>query len=392
MVRNRIVISFVFFLLIFISTTAFGQSLKELTAQNQKVFLMVSNPDSVSNFYETSFSYLQKNGYWKISDSISDADFVLVLTGFNIKLNGYPHFECYSKIYDKEMNFIYRGDFLWKSGTIWDTYDIFFTRTIKSIINSLPKELSSAKPSKTSVYEAATKVKEYKLSNKKKNEFDRNIEQAYEAINYKQSSKAIGYLTKCIKILPDRYDLYKLRAFLNLEMDHGKGAMSDLKIYMENIPTDPDIDAYWQMARYQRSERNEKMVRNWTAVTAGLQVVNTALIQMNNNTNTTIKPTAGPSNTNQKVHSSTSKLGCAACNSSMENSNFNFRTMKGDGKCWSCDSSGRKKSCVGISKRGVAEFGLSGKCDDSDCIKNNHKCKDCGGTNVCPKCKGTGYD
>lgn len=104
------VINMLLFLLFSFSASIEAQKykLRDLTKTDKKVFFVVENPDSVEMFYETALKYLKKLGRWKIVQSMSDADFVLLIKGFNIEISGYAHFECYPQIFDNKMNFIYR--------------------------------------------------------------------------------------------------------------------------------------------------------------------------------------------------------------------------------------------------------------------------------------------
>lgn len=257
--------------------------LKKLTQKNQKVYLGVENMDSVDYFYDIASKHMKNLGRWKISQTISDADFVIILKGFNIKISGYPHFECYAKVFDNKMNFIYRGNFIYKSGSIWDTYETFMDKTIKKVIYTLPTELSRGNISKTSIYYTSRK-KSRMLGNFYEITFNKNYKLAMDKIRDGQNKDAIKYLSKCIIADPSRMDLYKQRAILYIELEDGKKVMTNLKHYAKSNPLDSDIDICWQMGRYIKSERDVRVINRSLAIVSALNSFNMVLSQYNNTT------------------------------------------------------------------------------------------------------------
>lgn len=357
------VINMLLFLLFSFSASIEAQKykLRDLTKTDKKVFFVVENPDSVEMFYETALKYLKKLGRWKIVQSMSDADFVLLIKGFNIEISGYAHFECYPQIFDNKMNFIYRGDFVYKSGTIWDNYDLFFDKTLKSVINRLPLQLMDGKISNVSIYYLGKlDEKNKEMSSTSRKYYEKNYKLALEAMEYSQINKAVDYLTKCIMNNPLRHDLYKQRALLYLEIDKGGKALSDLKRYAKYEPLDPDIDIFWQIARYEKSESDVKKIKRSLAAIAVLNAINQGLTQFNSSFTTssfTNDYSAGSSGTT----TSTNREKCIYCNE------------------------------TGISPvaKSVVSFASGGE----------HWCKDCkkmvsdshGYHDKCPSCGGKGY-
>lgn len=254
--------------------------LKQLTQKDQKIYLGVENPDSVDNFDDTAFKYMKELGRWRIVDNVGDADFVVILKGFNIKISGFPHFECYVKVFDNKMNFIYRGDFTFKSGMVGETFQTLFKRTINNVISTLPNCLSKGEISKMSIYYKATD-KPKVLNESQELKFGENYVLALRAIKDGQNPKVIDYLSKCIDIDGSHEELYKQRAMIYLEMDKGVLALKDLGHYVKERPLDADIDVCWQIGRYQKSERDERIIRRSMVVMNAFNAANAAFIQLN---------------------------------------------------------------------------------------------------------------
>ena len=125
-----------------------------------------------------------------------------------------------------------------------------------------------------------------------------------------------------------------------------------------------------------------------------LNVVNDVLLELNsnqptspsyNNSSTTTKSNSSsrPNSSSNTTNSQTPKqTPCHLCESNL--GKVWAYTNKGNGKCYNCNSRGQINACVNNPFGGV-------KCSDPNCIAKNHRCNECGGTNICQKCKGTGY-
>ena len=285
---SRKIMCFLMIVLLFFGTgSVIGQSnngnlLRDLSKRDNKVFILVENIDSVENFSQTVMKYMKNSGYWKIVDYISDADMVLQFTGFRININGYPHFESYVKVFDNKMNFIYRGDYVWKSGTIWGTFEQFFDKTLQALVNNLPSNLKNAHISKTSpFYVASTKAKPYNEV-----EFAKYHHLLSESIEYKQNKKILANVDRCIRINPELPVLYAIKSAILIEMN--KKSFESINKLIELEPLNDNIDYLWQAARNQKSAKNVKIMAVSNAVSTSLNTLNASFSQRNiNNINST---------------------------------------------------------------------------------------------------------
>lgn len=334
--KNRAcLINFLMIVFLFFGTnTLKGQPnnsnmLNELSKINSKVYIMVENIDSVPNFYQTVEKQIANLGYWKMSKNMNDADMVLIFTGFKIGINGYPHFECYVKIFDNKMNFIYRGEYLWKS---WNTFEIAFDKTINALVKDLPNTLRYAKISKTSpFYVSSTEAMKYDEI-----KFSEYYLKLLESIEDKQNNKILENINRCILINPELPELYEIKARVLLEINvkgpivpknsekaKRREPFNTIGKLIEFEPLNSNVDYLWKYARMQASDRGVEIINKNLRQAAILNAVSTSLNASLTSyaaikTSSTATPSIATSSSNSSQISgkkgSLKKVNCTFCN------------------------------------------------------------------------------
>jgi hypothetical protein len=242
--------------------------LQKISKKGNKVCVLVENMDSVASFPLVVMKQMRNLGYWKIVNNISDADMVLLFTGFKWPTDkGIFLFEGYVKVFDNQMNFIYRSDYVRGRGFAWTTLDEFTENTIKSLVKKLPNNLKKVAISQTSpFYVSSKKVKPYNEV-----EFDKNYHLLIESIENGQNNEILKYADKCISINSELPELYEIKAGVLMEMN--KKPFGPIKKLIELEPLNSNIDYFWQTARYQKSERDVRFAAKMMAIAGAMNAV-----------------------------------------------------------------------------------------------------------------------
>ena len=348
--------------------------LKELSRKNNKVYVMVENIDSVPNFYQTVVKHMANLGYWKQTNNISDADAVFVFTGFRIGINGYPHFECCVKVFDNKMNFISRGEYLFKTGTIWDPFEFFFDKTIRHLVKDLPRTLRSAKISKTSPYYASsTTARKYDEI-----KFAQYYSQLLESLENKQNKQILENVNRCISINPESAELYEIKSAILLEQKakmhvivkkakntQGKEPFKTIGKLKELEPLNPNVDYYWQYARDQVSNRGVRFIQSTAAINAIGSALNQSIVAY------------GAIKSASTVTSSSATISNSSQNSGQKDG------MK-QVTCTFCNGTGVSPTAMSVSSFGNTSQHWCDVCKSN--VSSSH-----GYHGSCPSCNGKGY-
>ena len=352
--------------------------LRELTKKGNKVYIIMEAVDPAENSEKT-IKYIEDNyfpqppnelanfSYWKIVNDIKDADFVLEFTWF--KIYGYNSYGGRTKVYDRQMNFLYTP--------------VTNIRSLKKFASHIQNaDLSKASP--------------FYVETGRRNTFDYiEFEKYYhllmESVQYKQNKKILEYANKCISINPDFPKVYEIKMAALLDMN--KKTKTTFTKWIELDPLNQNVELFWQLAGNQNIKRKERNASIWAAVALSVSVAadTYAAIQTSSTATTTSysQPTTTSSSYSQPAttpsldtNSQTKNTPCHLCASNL--GRVWAYTNKGNGKCVSCNSKGQRNACVNNPYGGHL-------CSDPDCARKNHRCEECGGTNICQSCKGTGY-
>jgi len=326
--------------------------LRDLTKRDNKIYIINEAVDPAENS-EENIKYIEDNlltqmpkiianlSYWKIVNSINEADFVMVYTCY--KIYGFNVYGGRCKFFDNKMNFLYapvfKGGFTWKK---------------------LPSHLQNAEISRTSPFYVASKETK---------KFDEDSYSRYnnlliESIKYKQNKKILEYVDKCISINPELPELYEIKAGVLIDMN--KTSLNTVNKLEELEPLNSNLEFFYQFAGYKQMQNAAK----WIAISSALNSAAT--------TYAAIQATSASSNT-----SSTSSSPAYNSASSSSQNTGQKATMREE-KCSFCQGTG-----ISPINKSIAGYGSFEKhwCDVcKDWVTASH-----GYHPSCPNCRGKGY-